>query len=70
MNLLNGTKAAAIHVEPFRQLWYAVAELAFGNTQIEAIQVQLNSTKIHSARVLPILVPLGSRLVPGIKGSP
>lgn len=77
LNLLNGPQAAAIPAEPFRQLWYAAAEQALGNVQIELIKGQRNSTKTLSARVpaggarvFPIQVPSGSRLVLGVKGSP
>ena len=77
LNLLNGSQAAEIPAEPFRQLWYAAAEQALGNLQIELIKGQRNSTKTLSARVpaggarvFPIQVPSGSRLVLGVKGSP
>ncbi len=77
LNLLNGPEAAQIPAEPYRQLWYAAAEQVLGNLQIELIKGQRNSTKALSARVpaggarvFPIQVPSGSRLVLGVKGSP
>ncbi|MHA3960323.1 serine/threonine protein kinase [Synechococcus sp. LTW-G] len=76
LNLLNGSQAAEIPAEPFRQLWYAAAEQALGNLQIELIEGKRNSTKTVSAwvpaggaRVFPIQVPPGSRLVLGVRGS-
>ena len=71
------SRAAEIPAEPFRQLWYAATEQALDNLQIELIKGQRNSTKTLSARVpaggarvFPIQVPSGSRLVLGVKGSP
>ena len=76
-NLLPGRSAADIPAEPFRQLWYAAAEQALANVRIEAIQARLGQTNVVSAsvpaagaRVFPIRLPAGSRLVLGVNGSP
>jgi len=76
-NLLPGRSASDIPAEPFRQLWYAAAEQALANVRIEAIQARLGQTNVVSAsvpaagaRVFPIRLPAGSRLVLGVNGSP
>jgi serine/threonine-protein kinase len=76
-NLLPGRAGGEIPPEPFRQLWYAAAEQALANVQIEAIQAQLGETKVVSAsvpaagaRLFPIRLPANSRLVLGVNGSP
>ena len=76
-NLLPGRSAADIPPEPFRQLWYAAAEQGLANVRIEAIQARLGQTQVVSAsvdaggaRLFPIRLPDGSRLVLGVNGSP
>jgi serine/threonine-protein kinase len=76
-NLLPGRSAADIPPEPYRQLWYAAAEQALANVRIEPIQARLAQTNVVSAsvdangaRLFPIRLPLGSRLVLGVNGSP
>ena len=76
-NLLPGRTPADLPPEPFRQLWYAAAELALANVQIETIQARAGETNVVSgsvpaggARLFPIRLPAGSRLVLGVNGSP
>jgi serine/threonine-protein kinase len=76
-NLLPGRSAGDIPPEPFRQLWYAAAEQGLANVRIEPIQSRLGQTNVVSAsveaggaRLFPIRLPAGSRLVLGVNGSP
>jgi serine/threonine-protein kinase len=76
-NLLPGRSSDDIPPEPFRQLWYAAAEQGLANVRIEPIQSRLGQTNVVSAsvaaggaRLFPIRLPAGSRLVLGVNGSP
>ena len=76
-NLLPGRPGADIPAEPFRQLWFAAAEQGLANVQIEAIQAQAQATQVISAqveaggaRLFPVRLPPGYRLVLGVNGSP
>lgn len=76
-NLLPGRPGADIPAEPFRQLWYAAAEQSLANVQIEAIAAQPLETRVLTAqveaggaRLFPIRLPVGYRLVLGVNGSP
>lgn len=76
-SLLPGRPGADIPAEPFRQLWFAAAELGLANVQIEAIQAQAQATQVISAqveaggaRLFPVRLPPGYRLVLGVNGSP
>ncbi|SBO43984.1 serine/threonine protein kinase [Cyanobium sp. NIES-981] len=76
-NLLPGRSGAAIPPEPFRQLWYAAAEQILATVQIEAIQAQPLQTQVLSAavdaggaRLFPVRLTPGNRLVLGVNGSP
>ena len=76
-NLLPGRPGADIPPEPFRQLWFAAAEQSLANVQIEAIQAQPLETRVLSAqvdaggaRLFPIRLLAGYRLVLGVNGSP
>jgi serine/threonine-protein kinase len=76
-NLLPGRSGASIPAEPFRQLWYAAAEQILATVQIEAIQAQPGQTQVVSAavdaggaRLFPVRLSPGNRLVLGVNGSP
>ncbi|MEB3235071.1 MAG: serine/threonine protein kinase, partial [Cyanobacteriota bacterium] len=76
-SLLPGRDGADIPPEPFRQLWFAAAEQSLANVQIEAIEALPLDTKVLSAqvdaggaRLFPIRLPAGYRLVLGVNGSP
>ncbi len=76
-NLLPGRPGADIPPEPFRQLWFAAAEQGLANVHIEAIQAQPQATQVLSAqveaggaRLFPVRLPAGYRLVLGVNGSP
>jgi serine/threonine-protein kinase len=76
-NLLPGRPGAEIPAEPFRQLWYAAAEQSLANLQVEAIAAQPLETRVLTAqveaggaRLFPIRLPAGHRLVLGVNGSP
>ena len=76
-SLLPGRPGADIPAEPFRQLWFAAAEQGLANVQIEAIQAQAQATQVISAqveaggaRLFPVRLPPGYRLVLGVNGSP
>jgi len=76
-NLLPGRPGSDIPQEPFRQLWFAAAEQSLTNVQIEAIQAQPMETRVLSAqvdaggaRLFPVRLPAGYRLVLGVNGSP
>ena len=76
-NLLPGRPGSDMPPEPFRQLWFAAAEQSLTNVQIEAIQAQPMETRVLSAqvdaggaRLFPVRLPAGYRLVLGVNGSP
>ncbi len=76
-SLLPGRSGQTIPPEPFRQLWYAAAELSLSNLRIEPIQAAPGQARILSAqleasgaRLFPIRVPAGHQLVLGVNGSP
>jgi serine/threonine-protein kinase len=76
-SLLPGRPGADIPPEPFRQLWFAAAEQGLANVQIEAIEAQPQETRVLSAqveaggaRLFPVRLPPGYRLVLGVNGSP
>lgn len=63
--------------EPFRQLWFAAAEQTLANVRIEPITAQGRETRVvtaevdaNGARLFPIRLPEGHRLVLGVNGSP
>ncbi len=76
-NLLPGRSGADMPPEPFRQLWYAAAEQSLASIQIEPIQAQPQQPQVLTApvgaggaRLFPIRLPAGYRLVLGVNGSP
>jgi serine/threonine protein kinase, bacterial len=76
-SLLPGRPGADIPAEPFRQLWFAAAEQGLANVQIEVIKAQAQATQVISAqveaggaRLFPVRLPPGYRLVLGVNGSP
>jgi serine/threonine-protein kinase len=63
--------------EPFRQLWFAAAEQSLATVRIEPIAAQARETRVvtaqvdaNGARLFPIRLPTGYRLVLGVNGSP
>jgi serine/threonine-protein kinase len=76
-NLLRGRQDSGIPPEPFRQLWFAAAEQILGSMQIEAIEARPLQTQTISAsveaggaRLFPVRLTPGQRLVLGVNGSP
>ena len=76
-NLLPGSAGTAMPAEPFRQLWYAAAEQSLATMQIEPIQARPSQPQVLTvpvnaggARLFPIRLPEGYRLVLGVNGSP
>jgi serine/threonine-protein kinase len=76
-NLLPGRPGADIPPEPFRQLWFAAAEQSLASVRIEAITAEAQQTRMVTtqvdaggARLFPIRLPAGYRLVLGVNGSP
>ena len=76
-NLLPGRASSAMPPEPFRQLWYAAVEQSLASIQIEPIQARPLQPQVLSApvsaggaRLFPIRLPQGYRLVLGVNGSP
>ena len=76
-SLLPGRDSTELPPEPFRQLWFAAAEQTLANIQIEPIDAQPLDTRVLSAqvdaggaRLFPIRLPAGHRLVLGVNGSP
>jgi serine/threonine-protein kinase len=76
-SLLPGRDSAELPPEPFRQLGFAAAEQTLANIQIEPIDAQPLDTRVLSAqvdaggaRLFPIRLPAGHRLVLGVNGSP
>lgn len=68
---------AGLPPEPFRQLWFAAAEQGLAAVRIEPIAAQAGDTRVVSAqvdasgaRLFPIRLPAGHRLVLGVNGSP
>jgi serine/threonine-protein kinase len=63
--------------EPFRQIWYAAAELTLENLRIEPIEAASGATQVlaaevpaSGARLFPIRLPSGHGLALGVNGSP
>ncbi len=76
-NLLPGRASQAMPPEPFRQIWYAAAELTLENLRIEPIDTTSGATQVLSAevpasgaRLFPIRLPSGHGLALGVNGSP
>ncbi len=76
-NLLPGRASQSVPPEPFRQLWYAAAELTLENLRIEPIEAASGATQVlaaevpaSGARLFPIRLPAGHGLALGINGSP
>ncbi|QVL53070.1 MAG: protein kinase [Cyanobium sp. M30B3] len=76
-NLLPGRSGGTMPPEPYRQLWYAAAEQSLASIQIEPIQARSSDPQVLSApvsaggaRLFPIRLPEGYRLVMGVNGSP
>lgn len=75
--MLPGRSSMDMPPEPFRQLWYAAAEQTLQNLRVEPIQAPPAQARVQSAeldakgaRVFPIRIPRGHKLVLGVNGSP
>ncbi len=76
-NLLPSRASQAIPPEPFRQIWYAAAEMMLENLRIEPIEAPSGTAQVLSAevpasgaRLFPIRLPAGHGLALGVSGSP
>ncbi|KAF0653424.1 serine/threonine protein kinase [Cyanobium sp. Copco_Reservoir_LC18] len=76
-NLLPSRASQAVPPEPFRQIWYAAAELTLENLRIEPIEAPSGTAQVLSAevpasgaRLFPIHLPAGHGLALGVSGSP
>jgi serine/threonine-protein kinase len=76
-DLLGGRGGREIPDEPFRQLWYAAAEMQLANMRIDAITLRPRVTQVVTAdvpaagaRLFPVQVPPGHGLVLGLTGTP
>jgi serine/threonine-protein kinase len=76
-NLLPSRASQAMPPEPFRQIWYAAAELTLENLRIEPIEAASGTTQVltaevpaSGARLFPIRLPAGHGLALGVNGSP
>ena len=76
-DLLGGRGGREIPAEPFRQLWYAAAEMTLANMRIDAILLRPSVTQVVTAdvpaagaRLFPVQVPPGHGLVLGLTGTP
>ena len=76
-NLLPSRASQAMPPEPFRQIWYAAAELTLENLRIEPIEAPSGTAQVLSAevpasgaRLFPIRLPAGHGLALGVSGSP
>jgi serine/threonine protein kinase, bacterial len=76
-NLLPSRASQAMPPEPFRQIWYAAADLTLENLRIEPIEATSGATQVLSAevpasgaRLFPIRLPAGHGLALGVNGSP
>ena len=74
-NLLPSRASQAMPPEPFRQIWYAAADLTLENLRIEPIEATSGATQVLSAevpasgaRLLPIRLPAGHGLALGVNG--
>ncbi|MEB3332043.1 MAG: protein kinase [Synechococcaceae cyanobacterium] len=76
-NLLPGQTGDSIPAEPYRQLWFAAAEVILGNVRIAPIEAPARVTQVINAdvpaggaRLFPIRLPVGHALVLGVTGTP
>ncbi|MCT0206241.1 protein kinase domain-containing protein [Synechococcus sp. CS-1332] len=76
-NLLPSRASQAMPPEPFRQIWYAAADLTLENLRIEPIEAPSGATQVltaevpaSGARLFPIRLPAGHGLALGVNGSP
>jgi serine/threonine-protein kinase len=76
-NLLPGRSGLEMPPEPFRQLWFAAAELTLANIDIEVIEVRPGLTQVvaadvpaNGARLFPISLPADHALALGANGPP
>jgi len=75
--LLPGQAGDRMPPEPFRQLWYAAAELTLDNLRIDPIQLRSQVTEVlaadvpaSGARLFAVRLPAGHSLALGVNGTP
>ena len=76
-SLLPGRTAESIPPEPYRQLWYASAEMTLENVRIDPIQLRSQITEVMAADVpasgaqlFAVRMPPGHSLALGVNGTP
>jgi len=76
-NLLPGRASDTIPPEPFRQLWYASAEMTLENVRIDPIQLRSQVTEVMAAdvpasgaRLFAVRLPALHSLALGVNGTP
>ncbi len=75
--LLPGRSSDTMPPEPFRQLWYASAEMTLENLRIDPIQLRPEITEVlaadvpaSGARLFAVKLPAGHSLALGVNGTP
>jgi serine/threonine-protein kinase len=76
-NLLPGRASDTIPPEPFRQLWYASADMTLENVRIDPIQLRSQVTEVMAAdvpasgaRLFAVRLPALHSLALGVNGTP
>lgn len=76
-SLLPGQAGDSIPPEPFRQLWYATAELTLDNLRLDPIELRSQITEVlaadvpaNGARLFAVRLPADHSLALGVNGTP